>query len=60
MTAPDYIITLIGIWSKTITIKVSEKIGNHVNSHFFLKSWFLIFGMQQFSFDPAPFKNNNK
>ena len=28
------------------------------NIHSFLKSWF--YAMQQFSFNPAPFKNKNK
>ena len=35
-----------------------EKILNFCNFHSFIKSW--IFGMQQFSFNPTPFKNNNK
>ena len=31
---------------------------NLFNFHSFIKSW--LFGMQQFSFNPTPFKNNNK
>ena len=47
------------VYFKFVLLKYRNDIKSIDNDiHSFVKSWF--FGMQQLSFNPAPFKNNNK